>query len=1042
MTTTSKNLVVTLLMSPGEAYLPGVLTLGFSLLLHRNNPTDYDTAIMVDQKIAQNPQIIGVLQQFYGGNIFPVPLIEAKVKALTTQRQQEVYGSWIERSFTKWNCLQFVNYEKVLFLDADTLVVRDIADIFSLPTPAADFRLYFSASRSWGGIFYPYPAGLKEGDPIPSDRVQLGLQYGNVGGGGVVLLTPSLETYLVLLEEIKTTSANVSGSGYGFGGISGPDEQALTMTYLRQGKPWYLLSSEYQVVPKDTYAYPEITRPKIFHFIGGKPWDPQMQAKGYPDVGIWLSYVEAIRLNPAYPDETKALFKTNAAAFNYCPWCRLIGRDVKLYSNHTFLKCPVIYTVATSKTEAQARVENLAPVPGLAQILHQTVPNISKPIPTRHYLYPEVLRTLPYNTYASVLNRAGELVALNNTVPKMSVIIRSPQAGAGIVASRNFLSTLRVITKKENMTPQLLQAIASPIDSKLSDVVQRNEFNVNILNTYNHDDILQLPNTDVVRSAFLKDFNIVIIIVKPELLNLATAYFAPLPDKEADFDLITERVNVDKAQAAVLYAINKVKPKTYDGRLVKLLPQPSLFVLPSTEGKVEKKPTASLSVEKQPTTAQVEKKEAEPSLDEPRGESIQVLESDVSKVNIFRYKPPTEAVEVDYEAKLIKYLTWLLGRSEYFLLTKPIVNTLVNDNTKAHWIRAFTASSYDPGNNYERDEAMGDRVTESYLVLHALSLDRSYSAAEVSRIIVNYNDKFFQAGIARRMGLQKYIRYIPYPDEKNKDPKYLDRIGDVYESFFGTLYTVARSQNVFMEVDKALRTFMSVIYPKNTFDPRLLVIDSDKTFVLQVYEHLGVRQGKRAVSAETKTVPGPDGNNLWSTVIQAPERTVTLPNSDPARQGAPSKMGTITLPSILASVNAEKTKRGSEKKAWKQARDYLEGVGISFQTATTIGNLRIEGKIDQELAQRGKEKVRSLGYEDYDFGQDPTNISSADVTNANIFLYGVRKNGSKQLLLYAFHEILNNAPLRANVMKTREGLLRALINTPNQNLPGASKLIK
>lgn len=45
--------------------------------------------------------------------VFQVPYLEYKCKKMTTKKQQQYYGNWIEQSFTKWNALALTVYKKV-----------------------------------------------------------------------------------------------------------------------------------------------------------------------------------------------------------------------------------------------------------------------------------------------------------------------------------------------------------------------------------------------------------------------------------------------------------------------------------------------------------------------------------------------------------------------------------------------------------------------------------------------------------------------------------------------------------------------------------------------------------------------------------------------------------------------------------------------------------------------------------------------------------------------------------------------------------------
>jgi hypothetical protein len=45
--------------------------------------------------------------------VVEVEYVEFTCVPFATSKQQSMYGNWIERSFTKWRCLQFRQYDKV-----------------------------------------------------------------------------------------------------------------------------------------------------------------------------------------------------------------------------------------------------------------------------------------------------------------------------------------------------------------------------------------------------------------------------------------------------------------------------------------------------------------------------------------------------------------------------------------------------------------------------------------------------------------------------------------------------------------------------------------------------------------------------------------------------------------------------------------------------------------------------------------------------------------------------------------------------------------
>ena len=99
----------------------------------------------------------------------------------------KVHGSWLagcERRFvdvfTKLRALQQVDFSKIVLLDLDVIVVRDIGELFSFETPAALFR---------GS--YPSAAGAKRAGETYFSKATGDLQGGV--NAGVMVLQPDLE---------------------------------------------------------------------------------------------------------------------------------------------------------------------------------------------------------------------------------------------------------------------------------------------------------------------------------------------------------------------------------------------------------------------------------------------------------------------------------------------------------------------------------------------------------------------------------------------------------------------------------------------------------------------------------------------------------------------------------------------------------------------------------------------------------------------------------------------------------------------------------
>mmetsp|Transcript_127813 Transcript_127813/g.409300 ORF Transcript_127813/g.409300 Transcript_127813/m.409300 type:complete len:691 (+) Transcript_127813:231-2303(+) len=134
--------------------------------------------------------------------------------------------------FTKLHMMSLVEYEKICFLDTDTLVLRSIDDLFDLPAPAAMRRGMNLRSQ------------ISHGDPIDgrfffADDAKGDWAWGQGTGinAGVMLVAPDWQTYSRMLYEISCDQhpAHVRGNG--------PEQDYLSRFWA--DAPWTHIGVEY-----------------------------------------------------------------------------------------------------------------------------------------------------------------------------------------------------------------------------------------------------------------------------------------------------------------------------------------------------------------------------------------------------------------------------------------------------------------------------------------------------------------------------------------------------------------------------------------------------------------------------------------------------------------------------------------------------------------------------------------------------------------------------------------------------------------------------
>ena len=133
--TTMNYAIITLLF--GNSYLPGILLLGSSI--RKVMPNEYKKYIQLCCMVTNDvtPESRSMISKIYD-RIIDVKYIQIPTNLI--DHKDELTRNTYSKTFTKLRIFEFTEYEKVLFLDADMLVVKDeIFSLFNLRTPASIF---------------------------------------------------------------------------------------------------------------------------------------------------------------------------------------------------------------------------------------------------------------------------------------------------------------------------------------------------------------------------------------------------------------------------------------------------------------------------------------------------------------------------------------------------------------------------------------------------------------------------------------------------------------------------------------------------------------------------------------------------------------------------------------------------------------------------------------------------------------------------------------------------------------------------------------
>lgn len=162
-------------------YFLGALMLGYCL---SKIDSQYDKVLLVTPDVPNHQ--IDILKKYF--NVIKVPYIRIDDESFAEN------NTIFRDVFTKFNVFTLVQYQKVLLMDLDMLVLKNMDHLFELNAPAARLRM----------------SGLKTGELCPPDFIKLvkneRTQFDEVRGGvnaGLMLLEPSLEELAAIMQELK-----------------------------------------------------------------------------------------------------------------------------------------------------------------------------------------------------------------------------------------------------------------------------------------------------------------------------------------------------------------------------------------------------------------------------------------------------------------------------------------------------------------------------------------------------------------------------------------------------------------------------------------------------------------------------------------------------------------------------------------------------------------------------------------------------------------------------------------------------------------------
>ena len=183
--------------------------------------------------------------------------------------------TWIQHSLTKWECLKYEEYYKILFLDVDILPNHiSFYKLFNFNTPA--FHNLHIKKKCINSKPFNYEAQ----ESYEKYIFKYFEKYGSMDGG-ICLLKPNMNTYHDYVEYTN----KIYNDGLYSHHLSSPDETSLFYFFAKKKEPMYDICTDYAVIPWDDVDLNEVARGYNFRsYI--KPWiKPKFLS--WPEEVVW-----------------------------------------------------------------------------------------------------------------------------------------------------------------------------------------------------------------------------------------------------------------------------------------------------------------------------------------------------------------------------------------------------------------------------------------------------------------------------------------------------------------------------------------------------------------------------------------------------------------------------------------------------------------------------------------------------------------------------------------------------------------------------------
>ena len=327
-----KKMGIVMLCMLKDHYVLGACIAAYThkYLLKKANIGNTDLVIMCDQYIYDKYQ---KLLSYYFDLIKLIKLVDyskSNEYVMVNPAFTKKY-SWITMSTNKWQCLQYEEYDKIVFIDIDILPVSTkFYELFNFETPA--FRFHINTMDADAAEKFLDTCVDKTKTNNLLDKFNTYYEYTKSKAysidGGIMVLKPRIKDY----EEYAKFTEKQYANGMYSSKVSGADETSLFWFYSKILKANISrICNEYSVIPWKEQKYYETA--VAYNYLSQiKPWNKNLFLS-WPEEVVWRNIYDKME----HRGNIEELFK-NIIVDYFNEYVKMDYYTAKKYYNMDYVK--------------------------------------------------------------------------------------------------------------------------------------------------------------------------------------------------------------------------------------------------------------------------------------------------------------------------------------------------------------------------------------------------------------------------------------------------------------------------------------------------------------------------------------------------------------------------------------------------------------------------------------------------------------------------------------------------------------------------------